>query len=139
MVTYLQSIMEECSHPVGCFRGIPCSRSPCDSLLTMNAPCPSASTVFPVTRSCFSTKALHKATTQGKKWLMRRNLLPFHGQKLMIAYHSSACQKFRSHHLNATLQPRNQLSCHMVVACYAACFVCQGRTWLPLCRINEVG
>lgn len=39
VVTYLQYIAEEHSHPTGCPHGIPCSRSPCDRLLMMNALC----------------------------------------------------------------------------------------------------
>lgn len=39
VVTYLQYVTEEHSHPTGCLHGIPCSRSPCDRLLMMNALC----------------------------------------------------------------------------------------------------
>lgn len=39
VVTYLQYITEEHSHPTGCPHGIPCSRSPCDRLVMMNALC----------------------------------------------------------------------------------------------------
>lgn len=42
-VTSLRYITEECPHPAECFHGIPCSRSPCDSLLVKNTLCPPAS------------------------------------------------------------------------------------------------
>lgn len=84
--------MEECSHPAECFHGIPCSRSPCDSLLAMNILCPLPLQSAPWPQEMIFNKGTSQSSclrhqdVRKAVWFMS-HFFPFHDYKLMISHH----------------------------------------------------